>query len=200
MIEGKVRQIPETKVALDALREAGFFAATVDEDLGGMQLPFTVGQACAALFKGASVSTTGYLLLTRAAANLLETHGSEEQKRRLMAPMNTGRFFGTMYLSEPDVGSSLAYIRRRATPRGDGAYAITGNKMGHRQQDGAPATRWGTGNKMEISGGEHEPADNIVHRVLVKLPDAPPRPDLPVPYDEPSAYRRGPVVRHARGR
>ena len=153
--DGKVVQIPETSAALEQLREAGFFAATFDEELGGMQLPFTVGQACAALFKGANVSTTGYLLLTRAAANLLEAHGTEEQKQRYMAPMNEGRFFGTMCLSEPDVGSSLADIRTRATPRGDGTYAITGNKM------------W-------ISGGAHELAENIVHLVLAKLPDAPP--------------------------
>ena len=155
VVDGKVVQIAETGEGLDALREAGFFAATVDEELGGMQLPFVIGQACAALFKGANVSTTGYLLLTRAAANLLEAHGSAEQKRRYMLPMNAGRFFGTMCLSEPDVGSSLADIRTRAVPRGDGTYALRGNKM------------W-------ISGGEHELSENIVHLVLAKLPDAPP--------------------------
>ncbi len=155
VVDGKVVQIPETGAALVQLRDAGFFASTVSEDLGGMQLPFTIGQACAALFKGANVSTTGYLLLTRAAANLLEAHGTEDQKRRYMMPMNEGRFFGTMCLSEPDVGSSLADIRTRATPRGDGTYAIKGNKM------------W-------ISGGAQEISENIVQLVLAKLPDAPP--------------------------
>jgi alkylation response protein AidB-like acyl-CoA dehydrogenase len=155
VVNEKVVQIPETGAALEQLRHAGFFASTVNEELGGMQLPFTIGQACAALFKGANVSTTGYLLLTRAAANLLEVHGSEDQKRRYMIPMNEGRFFGTMCLSEPDVGSSLADIRTRATPRGDGTYAIKGNKM------------W-------ISGGAQEISENIVQLVLAKLPDAPP--------------------------
>jgi len=155
VVDGRVVQIAQTGQALEALRDAGFFAATVDEDLGGMQLPFVVGQACAALFKGANVSTTGYLLLTRAAANLLEAHGTQEQKQRYMLAMNTGRFFGTMCLSEPDVGSSLADIRTRAAPRGDGTFAIRGNKM------------W-------ISGGEHELSETIVHLVLAKLPDAPP--------------------------
>jgi len=153
--DGKVSQIPETAAALEQLREAGFFAATVDEELGGMQLPFTIGQACMALFKGANVSTTGYMLLTRAAANLLEAHGTDDQKRRYMMPMNEGRFFGTMCLSEPDVGSSLADIRTRAEPRGDGTYAIRGKKM------------W-------ISGGDQEISETIVHLVLAKLPDAPP--------------------------
>ncbi len=155
VVDGRVVQIPETAAALAVLREAGFFAATVSEDEGGMQLPFVVGQACMALFKGANVSTSGYLLLTRAAANLLEAHGSPEQKRRYMMPMNAGRFFGTMCLSEPDVGTSLADIRTRAVPRGDGTYALRGNKM------------W-------ISGGEHELSETIIHLVLAKLPDAPP--------------------------
>ncbi|MGY8997430.1 MAG: acyl-CoA dehydrogenase family protein, partial [Alphaproteobacteria bacterium] len=155
VVDGKVVQIPETGAALEQLRDAGFFSSTVAEDLGGMQLPFTIGQACAALFKGANVSTTGYLLLTRAAANLLEAFGTKDQKRRYMMPMNEGRFFGTMCLSEPDVGSSLADIRTRATPRDDGTYAIKGNKM------------W-------ISGGAQEISENIVQLVLAKLPDAPP--------------------------
>ncbi|MDA1070201.1 MAG: acyl-CoA dehydrogenase [Proteobacteria bacterium] len=155
VVDGRVVQIAETGAALEALREAGFFAATVDEEQGGMQLPFVIGQACAAFFKGANVSTTGYLLLTRAAANLLEAHGTPDQKQRYMLAMNAGRFFGTMCLSEPDVGSSLADIRTRAMPRGDGTYAIRGNKM------------W-------ISGGEHELSETIVHLVLAKLPDAPP--------------------------
>jgi len=155
VVDGEVVQIPETTAGLEQLRDAGFFAATVDFDHGGIQLPFTIGQACMALFKGANVSTTGYMLLTRAAANLLEAHASQGQKRRYMLPMNEGRFFGTMCLSEPDVGSSLEDIRTRAEPRGDGTYGIRGNKM------------W-------ISGGDQEISETIVHLVLAKLPDAPP--------------------------
>lgn len=67
--DGRVVLIPETGQALRTLREAGFFSTTVPEELGGMQLPFVIGQACAALFKGANLSTTAYLLLTRAASS-----------------------------------------------------------------------------------------------------------------------------------
>lgn len=153
--DGRVVLIPETGAALAHLREAGFFVASVDEKLGGMQLPFAVSLACLGLFKGANISTTAYMLLTRAAANLLAAHASDDQRQRYMTPMNEGRFFGTMCLSEPDVGSSLADIRTRATPLDDGTYAIRGNKM------------W-------ISGGDHELSETIVHLVLAKLPDAPP--------------------------
>src|SRR5262249_20276730 len=101
-----------------------------------------------------NISTTAYMGLTRAAANLLATHASEDQKQRYMTPMNEGRFFGTMCLSEPDVGSSLADIRTRAEPRGDGTYAIRRSKM------------W-------ISGGDHELSETIIHLVLARLPGAP---------------------------
>ena len=88
------------------------------------------------------------------AANLIESFGSQEQKSLYMAPMLAGRFFGTMCLSEPQAGSSLADIRTRAEPRPDGSYRVIGNKM------------W-------ISGGDHELSENIVHMVLAKIPGGP---------------------------
>ena len=93
--------------------------------------------------------------LTRSAANALNAHASDDIKQRYMMPMLEGRFFGTMCLSEPDVGSSLADIRTQAIPQEDGNYSIMGNKM------------W-------ISGGDHEAAENIVHLVLARAPDASP--------------------------
>jgi butyryl-CoA dehydrogenase len=155
VVDGRVRVIPEVRTALSAYLEAGFIAMLADESAGGMQLPYTLSLACDMLFYGANVATSGYVLLSKGAANLLEAHGSEEQKQRWMRPIHEGRYFGTMCLSEPQAGSSLADIRTVAHPAPEGHYLLSGAKM------------W-------ISGGEHEMAENIVHLVLAKLPDAPP--------------------------
>ena len=152
--DGQVHIIPEVRQALDALREAGFLAATQDHDSGGMQLPVVVAQACIAWFDAANVSTAAYAFLTVANANLIQAFGSERQKARYLRPLLEGRFFGTMCLSEPQAGSSLADIRTQAVAQPDGSYRLVGNKM------------W-------ISGGEHELSDNIVHLVLARIQGAP---------------------------
>ncbi|MBE0619835.1 MAG: acyl-CoA dehydrogenase [Burkholderiales bacterium] len=151
----RVRIIPEVKQALQAFCQAGLMAAGQDYDLGGMQLPTVVNAACFAWFKGANVSTAGYPFLTIGNANLLLAHGSRQQIDTYVRPMMEGRFFGTMCLSEPQAGSSLADIKTRAEPQPDGNYRLYGNKM------------W-------ISAGEHELSENIVHLVLAKIPGAPP--------------------------
>ena len=154
LVEGDVRILPEAKAALNVLREAGFFSAHAPFDQGGMQLPVVINHACNGMMKGANVSTHAYMSLTRAAGNLLAAHGSDLQKSLYLKPMLEGRFFGTMCLSEPDAGSSLSDLRTRATRLKDGTYALTGTKM------------W-------ISGGDHDAAENIVHLVLARLPEAP---------------------------
>ncbi|WP_119677460.1 acyl-CoA dehydrogenase [Indioceanicola profundi] len=151
---GRVVMLPEVKRAVDAFAEAGFLAAHHDEERGGLQLPWTIVQACFTYFQAANIATSAYPFLTIGAANLIEAFGSEEQKARYLAHMLTGRFFGTMALSEPQAGSSLADIRTTATPNPDGSYSITGTKQ------------W-------ISGGEHELSENIVHMVLAKIKGAP---------------------------
>jgi butyryl-CoA dehydrogenase len=120
-----------------------------------MQLPQTVGQAAFAWFKAANVGTSSYPFLTMGNARLLLAHGSQEQKDTWVRPMLEGRWFGTMALSEPQAGSSLADITTRAEPQDDGTYRLTGNKM------------W-------ISAGDHELTENIVHLVLAKIPGGPP--------------------------
>lgn len=152
--DGKVQLIPEVKNALDAYVEAGFMAAHRDAADGGMQLPWVLTQAAQGLFYGANISTAGYPLLSVGVANLLEAWGTASQKENYMRPILEGRFFGTMCLSEPDAGSSLADLQTRAVPNDDGSYDITGTKM------------W-------ISGGDHDLCENIVHLVLAKLPGAP---------------------------
>ncbi len=151
----RVHLIPQVKEALDAYVAAGFMGASLDADIGGMQIPWTVAQACAAYFSAANVATTAYPFITIAACNLLNKFGTDEQKQRYLGPLVEGRFFGTMVLSEPQAGSSLADIRTRAEPTADGHYLLTGNKM------------W-------TSAAEHDLAENIVHFVLAKIPGGPP--------------------------
>ncbi|WP_122813834.1 acyl-CoA dehydrogenase [Pseudomonas viridiflava] len=146
--------IPEVKPAVDAFLEAGFLNAARDFEAGGMQLPTLLSQACFAHFQAANAGTTAYPFLTMGAANLIESFGSDEQKQRFLQPMIEGRFFGTMALTEPHAGSSLSDIRTRAEPVSDGSYRLRGNKI-------------------FISGGDHNLSENIVHMVLAKLPDAP---------------------------
>lgn len=150
----EVRIIPEVKAALEAYVGAGLMGATFNTEVGGMQLPVVVGQACQAIFSAANISTTAYPFLTIGAGNLLAAFGSEEQKQKFLAPMVEGRFFGTMCLSEPQAGSSLTDISTRAELTNDGYYRITGSKM------------W-------ISGGDHTLSENIIHMVLAKIPGGP---------------------------
>ncbi|MEM9487989.1 MAG: acyl-CoA dehydrogenase [Myxococcota bacterium] len=155
-IEGDRVVLPDSlRSALRAYLEGGYLAAAVPEDEGGLGLPYVVAQAMGSAFYAANPSAASYPMLTTAAGNLLRTYGNDDQKARYLAPMVEGRFFGTMVLSEPEVGSSLADLRTRAIPQADGTYHLVGNKM------------W-------ISGGEHDLSENIVHLVLARIEDAPP--------------------------
>ncbi|MEE2062323.1 acyl-CoA dehydrogenase [Rhodococcus artemisiae] len=148
--DGTVEMIPEVKQALDIFSTAGLTAGQFDESVGGMQLPTTVVRAAMTWFQAANPSTAAYPFLTAANASLISTYGTEQQIDDYVRPMLEGRYFGTMCLSEPQAGSSLADITTRALPHGD-SYRLTGTKM------------W-------ISGGEHELSENIVHLVLAKTP------------------------------
>lgn len=154
----KVTVIPEVKQAWDAFTQADLIAMSMDQRLGGAQLPATLAQAAFAWFSAANISTTGYLMLTMANANLLARFGTQEQVEQFVKPMLAGRFSGTMALSETQAGSSLADILTRAEPQPDpsepGTYRLFGSKM------------W-------ISGAEHEMTDNIVNLVLAKIPGGP---------------------------
>jgi alkylation response protein AidB-like acyl-CoA dehydrogenase len=150
----RVTVIPEVKEALDAFGQADLLAMTADERLGGMQLPVCVAQAGFGWICAANISTSGYLMLTIANANLLAKFGTEDQVDTFVKPMLSGRFTGTMALSETQAGSSLADISTRAEPRDDGTYRLFGSKM------------W-------ISGAEHEMSSNIVNLVLAKIPGGP---------------------------
>ncbi|OOL28309.1 acyl-CoA dehydrogenase, partial [Rhodococcus rhodochrous] len=152
--DGKVEIIPEVKAALELFAKAGLIGSSFDEELGGMQLPVTVLRAAMAWFQAANAGTSSYPFLTVGNANLIATHGSEEQIATYVPSLLEGRFFGTMCLSEPQAGSSLADITTKAVPQDDGSFRLTGTKM------------W-------ISGGDHELSENIVHLVLAKIPGGP---------------------------
>ncbi|MEA2664954.1 MAG: hypothetical protein QOI11_1898 [Candidatus Eremiobacteraeota bacterium] len=153
--EGEVATPASLKAALRAFVEAGFLQLGFPADRGGLQLPATLGSAVGLIFSAANNSANAYAWLTIGAANLLAHFGSEEQRARWMAPMIEGRYFGTMALSEPQAGSSLADVKTQAVPAGDGSYRLSGTKM------------W-------ISAAEHDLSENIVNLVLARLPDAPP--------------------------
>lgn len=146
--------IPETKDAWDAYAEAGFLAAQLDYDEGGMQLPEIILRCAMAYFSAANIATTAYPFLTLGAANLIRSFGSNEQKAIYLPPMQDGRFTGTMALTEPNQGSALADITTSATLADDGSYRLRGQKM-------------------YISGGDQSITENIVHMVLAKIKGAP---------------------------
>ncbi|WP_280396796.1 acyl-CoA dehydrogenase [Nocardia carnea] len=150
----KVTINPEVGQALSAFADAGMIGAAMDAELGGAQLPAAIAQAGFAWFHAANPGTSAYPLLTIGNANLLVAHAGPALVRRFVPPMLEGRFFGTMCLSEPQAGSSLADIVTRAEPHDDGTYRVFGTKM------------W-------ISGGDHELGENIVHLVLAKIPGGP---------------------------
>ena len=141
-----------------AYAESGMLSAAQDYDMGGMQLPYTVEAAANAFFAMASVSM-GSGLLTTGNANLLMVHGTALQKEVFAKNEFSGRFSGTMCLSEPQAGSSLSDVTTRAVPDGDDFEA---EPLGARYRL--------KGNKMWISAGEHELTENIIHLVLAKIP------------------------------
>jgi len=155
----KVQLIPEARLAYAAFADAGLLAAAQDYEFGGMQLPTVVDKACFAYVLAANVGSAGYPLLATANANLLLAHASPAQIEAFARPQFEGRFAGTMCLSEPQAGSSLADVATRAEPDGNSPFG--------------PQFRL-FGNKMWISAGDHELTENIVHLVLARLPGAPP--------------------------
>ena len=145
-----------THDAWAAYAGSGMLAAAQDYEWGGMQLPYTVEASANAIFSMASVSIS-WAMLTVGNANLIMAHGTDLQKQVFAKNEFAGRWMGTMCLSEPQAGSSLSDVATRAEP--DDANDPLG-----------PRYRL-TGNKMWISGGEHEITENIVHLVLAKIPD-----------------------------
>jgi alkylation response protein AidB-like acyl-CoA dehydrogenase len=155
LVDGSVLVLPEIKNALRLYADAGLFAGPFDEIVGGLQLPQTLHYASIGYFMAASIATAAYSMLTIANARLIASFGTAAQIRLFAKPQIEGLALGTMCLSEPHAGSSLAEIRTVARPDGE-------DELGFRYRL--------FGNKMWISGGDHDITGNIVHLVLAKTP------------------------------
>lgn len=154
LIDGQVRVHPRMHGLFAALSQLGVVNATRPEDVGGQQLPFTLWTFGGAYLSAGNLSAYGYVGLSAGAARLIETFGSEELKAQYMAPIYSGAWTGTMALTEPQAGSSLADVKTRATPQADGSYRLTGSKI-------------------FISGGDQDLTENIVHMTLARIDGAP---------------------------
>ncbi|HYO57034.1 acyl-CoA dehydrogenase [Archangium sp.] len=152
--DGRVHVHPLMRKLYPQLVELGLLSATRPAEAGGQQLPLTVYSLASAYLMAANLSAYGFIGLTSGAAHLIEAFGSPWLKDEFMSRMYRGEWTGTMALTEPQAGSSLADVRTRATPAGDGTYRITGSKI-------------------FISGGDQDFTHNVVHLTLARLEGAP---------------------------
>lgn len=150
----KVTLLADIGDAVAAIMESGLVSSRADYEQGGMQLPHIVANVANAYPIAACCSLMGYPLLTSANANLIEYYGTPEQKKKWVEPMRAGRYMGTMAMTEPGAGSGLADLTTRAERDEEGSYRITGNKI-------------------FISGGDHDLSENIIHLVLARIKGAP---------------------------
>ena len=134
--------------------EGGWAALSCDPAYGGQGLPFVLNQCLYEMLNSANQAWTMYPGLSHGAYEALHAHGTEAQKKRYLPKLTSGEWTGTMCLTEPQCGTDLGLLATRATPQPDGSYLLTGNKI-------------------FISAGEHNMAENIIHLVLARLPDAP---------------------------
>ncbi len=134
--------------------EGGWPALSCDPAFGGQGLPHLVNQAFFEMLNSANQAWTMYPGLSHGAYEALVAHGSDAQKKTYLPKLTSGHWTGTMCLTESHCGTDLGLLRTKAEPVGDGTYRLTGNKI-------------------FISAGEHDLAENIVHLVLGRLPDAP---------------------------
>ena len=148
---GVVRTPTGFKAAFDQVRQGGWTALDCDPDYGGQGLPYIMGTAVGEIFVSANMAFNMYQGLTHGAYSAIHAHGTAEQKAKYLPKMVSCEWTGTMNLTEPHCGTDLGLMRTKAEPQADGSYKITGQKI-------------------FISAGEHDMADNIIHLVLAKAP------------------------------
>ncbi len=142
------------KDAFDQMKAGGWPGIDMPEEYGGQNMPYVMGTAVGEMFSAANQSFTMYQGLTHGAASAILTHGSDDQKNTYLPPMVSCDWTGTMNLTEPHCGTDLGLMRTKAEPQANGTYSITGQKI-------------------FISAGEHDLAENIIHLVLAKIPGGP---------------------------
>jgi alkylation response protein AidB-like acyl-CoA dehydrogenase len=156
-LDPKTHEVATPKGFKDAYAkyvEGGWPSLSCDPEYGGQGLPIVVNQAFYEMMNSANQAWTMYPGLSHGAYEALHAHGTDEQKKVYLPKLVTGVWTGTMCLTEPHCGTDLGLLRTKAEPQPDGTYRITGNKI-------------------FISAGEHDMAENIIHLVLARLPDAP---------------------------
>ncbi|SHL47495.1 acyl-CoA dehydrogenase/hypothetical protein [Roseovarius marisflavi] len=151
---GVVRTPTGFKAAFDELRNGGWTALDLPEEYGGQNMPYVLGTAVGEMFSASNQAFTMYHGLTHGAASAILAHGTEAQKSTYLPRMANCDWTGTMNLTEPHCGTDLGLMRTKAEPQGDGSYKVTGQKI-------------------FISAGEHDMAENIIHLVLAKIPGGP---------------------------
>jgi len=140
--------------AWKALRDGEWLAMTEDPEWGGQGMPRSVATAASDFLMSANFAFLMYASLSHGAGKLIETFGSDQQKKLFLKKLFSGEWTGTMLLTEPSAGSDVGALATTATPNADGTYSVTGNKI-------------------FISGGEHDMAANIIHPVLARIEGAP---------------------------
>ena len=151
---GVVRTPDGFKAAFDTVREGGWMGLDCAEEFGGQGLPYVMNAATGEMQVASNMALNMYWGLTHGAYSAIHVHGSEEQKAKWLPKLVSGEWTGTMNLTEPHCGTDLGLLRTKAEPGDDGAYRITGQKI-------------------FISAGEHDMAENIIHLVLAKIPGGP---------------------------
>jgi alkylation response protein AidB-like acyl-CoA dehydrogenase len=151
---GVVRTPTGFKEAFDQMREGGWPGLDMPSEYGGQDMPHVIGTAVGEMFSAANQAFTMYQGLTHGAASAILAHGTQTQKDTYLPKMVSCQWTGTMNLTEPHCGTDLGMMRTRAEPQPDGSYQISGQKI-------------------FISSGEHDMAENIIHLVLAKIPGGP---------------------------
>ena len=151
---GVVRTPTGFKEAFEQMKEGGWTAMDCDPEYGGQGLPYVMHTAAQEPFVSANMAFNMYQGLTHGAYSAIYAHGSDEQKQKYLPKMVTCEWTGTMNLTEPHCGTDLGLMRTKAVPQGDGTYKISGQKI-------------------FISAGEHDMAENIIHLVLAKIQGGP---------------------------
>ncbi len=156
--EGKVIIPEEFHRVYELLKEGEWIGMSENPEWGGQGMPRSVAMAAENYFIGANCALQNYIGLTVGAGHLIETFGTDEQKKLFLKKLYTGEWAGTMLLTEPQAGSDVGALTTTAVPNGDGTYSITGNKI-------------------FITGGEQDLTENIIHPVLARIEGAPPGTD-----------------------
>ncbi len=151
---GIVRTTHGFKDAFEEVKSGGWPGLDCDPEFGGQGIPFVLASAVTEMFSSSNMAFSMYQGLTHGAYSAIHAHGSEEQKKTYLPKMVSCEWTGTMNLTEPHCGTDLGLMRTKATPQTDGSYAIRGQKI-------------------FISAGEHDLAENIIHLVLAKIDGAP---------------------------